>query len=125
MPRSPSHQRQPITAPEPLKRAFLAAADLIWAAMLEAGAQTNQPEHPAVATSRATSRELAKLYGIPSDRRTMRALDARLKRFREKHFGCYEPVDPESNSDAEYIYYIHFVEPVLEAFRDSLGHSQE
>ncbi|MCE9531294.1 MAG: hypothetical protein K8T89_09255 [Planctomycetes bacterium] len=126
---APQNTRQPTQAPEPIRRAVLAAVDMIWAAMSEVGIQLSAVPVPSKAkpaiTSRMSSRELLEMEGLPTDRKTMQAFDMRLKLFRQRHFGCYTNADPEAMHDSEYIYYPHLVAPVVEAFRVTLaGQSQ-
>ncbi len=121
MPHQPTDHRLPITAPEPIRRAVLAAVDLIWAAVVEemSGHREAIDQVP-VAVRMRSARELLEDAGLPTDRETLRLFDKRLARFRERHFDCYRDHEPLERSEPDYMYFSDRVASVVEAFRFAL-----
>jgi hypothetical protein len=118
--------------PDFLRHAAEQMADALWRAMQQAVSTT-----ALVASSHQSSirllnesarlinaHDLLNMAGLPTDRDTMTRFQKRLKRFRERNFGCCVEIEIEGEHGATYMYHSHLMAHLVHAFAAAINRGE-
>jgi uncharacterized protein (DUF4415 family) len=107
--------------PDYLRHAAEQMADALWRAMQQAVSEGTAPaimSQPTTAPMPSTisARDLLRFAGMRVDRDILTRFQKRLKRFRDRNFGCCFELPSNEGGTTSYIYLSHAVERVAQEF---------